>query len=310
MITYKTIHQTDRTIESAGRYTQAWRDMNKVDGWIVNLMDDQMASEWVQKLFGGSDVAWAWRYMHRGVLRADLLRYLLPLVVGGVYSDVDVSEIDHMSANCQTSPLRPIEQWGQFGVEMLNLSSTDGPDWMASLATQPSVIVAVDVDVHAIKWQGEWPRPLGICQWTLSSAPNHPIFLDAVRRVVNNTRVVEVWDKERLRNIESLAEEKGSERKVAEWEHLDKSHAMGVLEWTGPGLFSDAVLAFLLARYKVTWHRLRDLDHPLRIGDVLILPITAFSPGGNPDFGAEGPESPQADVLHDFRGSWKVDGDR
>jgi hypothetical protein len=31
----------------------------------------------------------------------------------------------------------------------------------------------------------------------------------------------------------------------------------------------------------------------------MILPITAFSPGGEPDFGAESPDSPQVDVLHD-----------
>jgi len=55
---------------------------------------------------------------------------------------------------------------------------------------------------------------------------------------------------------------------------------------------------FLLARYNVTWHRLRGLQNPLRIGDVLILPITAFSPGGQPDFQSGSPDSPQADVLH------------
>ena len=50
-----------------------------------------MAQEWVEENFRASDVEWAWGYMHRGVLRADFLRYLLPLVEGGVYSDVDVS---------------------------------------------------------------------------------------------------------------------------------------------------------------------------------------------------------------------------
>jgi alpha 1,6-mannosyltransferase len=56
---------------------------------------------------------------------------------------------------------------------------------------------------------------------------------------------------------------------------------------------------FLRVRYNVTWHRLRGLDHPLRIGDVLILPITAFSSGGEPDFQAGDEDDPQADVVHD-----------
>lgn len=36
-----------------------------------------------------------------------------------------------------------------------------------------------------------WPRPLGICQWTLSGAPHHPIFIDVTRRVINATRYVD-----------------------------------------------------------------------------------------------------------------------
>ncbi len=31
----------------------------------------------------------------------------------------------------------------------------------------------------------------------------------------------------------------------------------------------------------------------------MILPITAFSPGSEPDFRAEGPDTPQAKVVHD-----------
>lgn len=39
------------------------------------------------------------------------------------------------------------------------------------------------------------------------------------------------------------------------------------------GLWTDAVLAYLKARYEVTWHELRGIARPLRIGEVLILPI-------------------------------------
>lgn len=46
------------------------------------------------------------------------------------------------------------------------------------------------------------------------------------------------------------------------------------MEHTGPGVWTDAVLAYLKARYNVSWHDLRGLQHPLRIGEVLILPIT------------------------------------
>ena len=89
MISYKTIHQTDKT-DGNREETRRWVWMNEVDGWKLNFLDDNTAWAWVEQVFGGSDVDWAWRYMHRGVLRADFLRYLLPLIEGGVYSDVDV----------------------------------------------------------------------------------------------------------------------------------------------------------------------------------------------------------------------------
>jgi alpha 1,6-mannosyltransferase len=55
---------------------------------------------------------------------------------------------------------------------------------------------------------------------------------------------------------------------------------------------------YLLARYQVPWQHLRGRRTPLRIGEVMILPITAFSPNGEPDFGAETDKSPQCDLVH------------
>jgi alpha 1,6-mannosyltransferase len=144
----------------------------------------------------------------------------------------------------QTKPIRPIEDWGRTNVEYLDLSSTDGPDWRSKLSAEPSVIVAIDVDVHSLtNWADfGWPRPLGICQWTLSGAPSHPIFLDAARRVVNATRVVEDWEEERVWAIENF-ERLGKKKEAEQWRKAGKDHAMNVMEWTGPGLFTDSVIA-------------------------------------------------------------------
>lgn len=107
-------------------------------------------------------------------------------------------------------------------------------------------MVAVDVDVHSKQgWEHSWPRPLGICQWTLSSAPNHPIFLDAVRRVVNASRVVQAWEERRDEEITRLERERprGWSQEVDRLQKLGRSEVMSVMEWTGPGLFTDSVLA-------------------------------------------------------------------
>lgn len=42
-------------------------------------------------------------------------------------------------------------------------------------------------------------------------------------------------------------------------------------------MWTDAVLAYLKARYNVSWHELRGLQRPLRVGEVLLLPITGQS---------------------------------
>lgn len=58
-----------------------------------------------------------------------------------------------------------------------------------------------------------------------------------------------------------------------------------MMEWTGPGVWTDAVLRYLRVKYGVKWKDLTRLAKPLRIGEVVVLPVTGFSPGvGN--FGA------------------------
>ncbi|KAG7531417.1 hypothetical protein FFLO_04338 [Filobasidium floriforme] len=250
-------------------------------------------------------VMWAWEYMKRGVMRADFFRYLVVLLEGGVPFPT------------QTYPLRPIDEWGKIKPEIYDISSTDGPreDWVKVVeTTEPSVVVAIDVDVHQLlDWGKSWPRPLGICQWTLSGAPHHPIYVDAVRRVVNATQYIAHQIEVVLpEEIVRLKDERpnGWKAQVKKMKKMIRTQQgiLPIMEHTGPGLWSDSVFSYLLARYGITWHDLRALDHPMRIGEVLVLPITAFSPGGQPDFKAKGRDDEQADVVHDFRGSWKAGG--
>ena len=50
-----------------------------------------------------------------------------------------------------------------------------------------------------------------------------------------------------------------------------------ILDWTGPGLFTDAVNRYLVARYGVDPFALAGLDDRAgRIGDVLVYPEFAF----------------------------------
>lgn len=53
-----------------------------------------------------------------------------------------------------------------------------------------------------------------------------------------------------------------------------------------------------------SWRDLRFRKRPLRIGEVLILPVTGFSPVGDRDVDAEGVDSPQACVVS-FESLWR-----
>lgn len=62
-------------------------------------------------------------------------------------------------------------------------------------------------------------------------------MIDAVRRVVNATKVVQNFDHWRIGEIhrEKLIKSEGWEQRVTSLEGKHKEDAMNVMEWTGPG---------------------------------------------------------------------------
>ncbi|KZT51458.1 glycosyltransferase family 32 protein, partial [Calocera cornea HHB12733] len=251
----KKIWQTHRSEESSPLdTTRTWWETNRdVDGWNRTFLSDEGADQWVREWLGApqeSEIAWVWNTLPRGVLRSDMLRYLVLLLEGGVYSDTD------------TVCLKPISRWGRFA--------------------EVGVIIGVEADVGTRPdWHQWWPRPLQIVQWTLAAPPHHPMMLDALRRVHAATAFAASW--------------------------LELGGPMSVMEWTGPGVFTDAALTYLTsatAPRDFSWPLLRGLDKPIRVADVTVLPVTGFSPNTGM-FGAGSSASEQAMVEHKFAGSWK-----
>lgn len=184
-----------------------------------------------------------------------------------------------------TMLLKPIPYWGS------------NPDVVKGTGPA-SLFVGVEADVGEREdWHHWWSRPLQIVQWTIASAPYHPVLLDAVRRVHNATMIMDEWRRSSGINEETRGEalrvllgEKGS------W--------MSVMEWTGPGIFTDSVFRYLAVQHGMTWPIAKNLRRPLRAQDVVILPVTAFSPGVGM-FGSEEPLDEQALVHHLFAGTWR-----
>ncbi|UJR24343.1 hypothetical protein I4U23_005720 [Adineta vaga] len=125
-------------------------------------------------------------------------------------------------------------------------------------------------------WKKVLARPIQLCQWTFASVPRHPIL----------NRIIE--------KIASVSQEMKKLR----------MSMPTIIDWTGPGIWTDTVFDFLNETYHVEWPTLSKLQRGRLIGDVYILPITAFQP--NMFFmGSKGEKDREARIKHLFWGSWK-----
>ncbi|TYJ52494.1 hypothetical protein B9479_006888 [Cryptococcus floricola] len=313
----KFIWQTDKDDQrSDSPEVKSWRDWKTTnEKWEWDLLTDADAEKWVKKVLAGSRMREVWDALPSGILRADMLRYLLLLLRGGIYSDTD------------TTLLKPPSKWGAPPTTPPTLFN-NGDGWLTpaqkarlergeeqeEVLGRASVVVGVEADVGEREdWYDWWPRPIQIVQWTMSSHPSHPIPLSALLRILHATSSALHWshtnahiihlllDQGRYKDAKALAE-------VTAMNEVKNGGPVGVMGWTGPGVWTDAVLGWLRVGWGVRWVDLRGLREPMRVGDVLILPVTGFSPGvGN--FGAQQRGHPQAMVEHGFAGSWKTHGE-
>ena len=165
-------------------------------------------------------------------------------------------------------------------------------------------------------------RPLQFVQWTLHSAPHHPIMLDVLRRISQATDVYKAYEVEQQREAFSDGwgwgehdEQKEQARareahSVHPWDVNSMAwkwqagrwrwgwHTLSVEEWTGPAVFTDAVASYLYASAGVRPEDLSLLKQPVQIRDVVIVPSLGFNPTRTRQEGV-------SRLVHLFRGSWK-----
>lgn len=177
-----------QTSSEAGRVkysknSQTWEDMK---GFDYHWLSDEEADDFVHQTFSKSrpSLVEFWNDLSAGikhstiqqnsssgnqsmplqvdstassaiVLRADLLRYMIMFVKGGVYADIDTSALVHA------------DRWipEQLGSQVIN------------------AIIGIEYDDTTYRM---FVRPISFCQWTLMSKPNHMIFDRAISRVKSN----------------------------------------------------------------------------------------------------------------------------
>ncbi len=160
-------------------------------------------------------------------------------------------------------------------------------DWIPEEVPRSSIglIIGIEADPNRTDWKDWYSRRIQFCQWTIQAKPGHPVLRDIVATVTEDT----------LR-----MKKKG----VLKVNKFDKS----IVEFTGPAVWTDVIFSYLndpnyfkTDGKNVTWEAFTGMETAKKVGDVVVLPITSFSPGVQ-QMGAKEPDDPMAFVKHDFEG--------
>ncbi|OBT44484.1 hypothetical protein VE00_04900 [Pseudogymnoascus sp. WSF 3629] len=162
-------------------------------------------------------------------------------------------------------------------------------DWIPASVPHEAVGLVVGIEVDAADredWAEWYSRRIQLCQWTIQAKPGHPVLRSIVARIT----------------AETLRRQKAGSLHVSD----DK-----VVEFTGPAVWTDVVFDFFNDdKYfegvgnNITWRDFTGMKGPKKVGDVVVLPITSFSPGVQ-TMGSGEYDDPMAFVKHEFEGSWK-----
>ena len=165
-------------------------------------------------------------------------------------------------------------------------------EWLPQEVPSSSVglIVGIEADPDRPDWKDWYSRRIQFCQWTIQAKAGHPVLRNIVATITEDTL--------RMKKTGILSKKK-----------IDKS----IVEFTGPAVWTDTVFNYFNSpeyfkmgsgEKNITWENFTGMKTAKRVGDVAVLPITAFSPGVGHS-GAGEVDDPMAFVKHDFEGEWE-----
>ena len=156
-------------------------------------------------------------------------------------------------------------------------------DWIPANMRNETINAVVGIEYDDTTYR-MFVRPISFNQWTLMAKPGHALFEAAVRRVMSNLEYIARRKRVQIREL-----------------NLDK---MEVLEATGPGMITDAVMAVLKDQVEnIRWETFHLMKKPKIFGDVLVLPVRAFAGGQKHSHSSDKAYGP-AYVQHHFGRSW------
>lgn len=174
-------------------------------------------------------------------------------------------------SDIDTTALRPAMEWLPKELDL----STVG------------FVIGIEADPDRPDWHEWYSRRIQFCQWTIQAKPGHPILRDLVATITE--------DALRMKKAGFLTNGR-----------TDKT----IVEFTGPGVWTDAVFRYFnnpdyfnvqSGTRNITYEDFTNQVVHKKVGDVVVLPITSFSPGVQ-QMGAQDVDDPMAFVKHDFGG--------
>ncbi|KAG7802526.1 hypothetical protein KL944_002173 [Ogataea haglerorum] len=297
------------------RFQKTW--VQKNPDYVYHLIPDAVIEDFVASLYANvPEVVRAYQLLPKNIMKADFFRYLVIYARGGTYSDMD------------TVCLKPIKDWATFDRALVHAADVNAdlsgidPD---ARTTPVGLVIGIEADPDRPDWHEWFSRRLQFCQWTIQAKPGHPLLRELIIRIVEET-----FRKQHM-GVLKRVEGKDSGADIMQWTgpgiftdtlfdylnnvasdgKLGDGYGVGSLYWRKHGkyrlkkteinknnepLHSEDQL--------INWRSLTNIDKPKIIGDVMVLPITSFSPNVG-HMGSKSSSDRLAFVEHLFSGSWK-----
>lgn len=163
-------------------------------------------------------------------------------------------------------------------------------EWVPESVSRETIglVIGIEADPDRPDWHDWYSRRIQFCQWTIQSKPGHPVLREVVAQITNETL--------RRKRAGLLTGVKDS----------------NVIEFTGPAVWTDVIFSYFndarffdmsASKGAIDWHNFTGMTTTRKVGDVIVLPITGFSPGVG-QMGAGEYDDPMAFVRHGFEGEF------
>ncbi|KAG5928861.1 hypothetical protein E4U42_007839 [Claviceps africana] len=231
--------------------------------------------------------------MFSRIEKADIFRVLVCKWFGGIYGDVDTEPLKHPADWIRDED---ISTWvdnqtgNTYGRHAVPEAKPPGSGNQETVPVNLLWGLEADTDPSTNQyWRMGYNYPVQLTNWAMASARHHPIlyrFMDRLQSILNTEKQ------------EVLQMPTG--RRVNEHDPLTR---------TGPAAVTEITMKWLKKQVGLRWNSLtglRDGGKAKLASDVLILPVTGFSPGrgayGN--MGSRPYTDPDARLAHHAMGSW------